>query len=166
MRSCWLVLVLFLAGCGGVSGLGSVQDVPMSTCASGKQWTGGNRESALMHPGLACVQCHTTSREGPRFTIAGTVFTDYNQADDCGGASASGLKVVITGNDGVATELPVNELGNFMLERGTVALPFSAKVVDGAGHERAMAAKQTVGDCNTCHTQTGAQSAPGRIIAP
>jgi hypothetical protein len=29
-----------------------------------------------------------------------------------------------------------------------------------------MAAAQTSGDCNRCHTQNGAMSAPGRIVLP
>jgi hypothetical protein len=29
-----------------------------------------------------------------------------------------------------------------------------------------MAAAQTVGDCNSCHTENGAQGAPGRIYLP
>jgi mono/diheme cytochrome c family protein len=29
-----------------------------------------------------------------------------------------------------------------------------------------MGAKQTIGDCNSCHTPTGANGAPGRIAAP
>jgi hypothetical protein len=34
------------------------------------------------------------------------------------------------------------------------------------GRERDMAATQTSGDCNVCHTQSGTMSAPGRIILP
>jgi hypothetical protein len=34
------------------------------------------------------------------------------------------------------------------------------------GRERDMAAAQTSGDCNRCHTQNGAMSAPGRIVLP
>jgi hypothetical protein len=46
-----------------------------------------------------------------------------------------------------------------------VATPFRAKVTY-MGRERDMAAGQTSGDCNACHTQSGAMSAPGRIILP
>jgi hypothetical protein len=34
------------------------------------------------------------------------------------------------------------------------------------GRERIMSAGQTNGDCNSCHTQNGAMSAPGRIMLP
>jgi hypothetical protein len=41
-----------------------------------------------------------------------------------------------------------------------------AKVVNGSGVERVMSATLTTGDCNSCHTQSGADSAPGRITIP
>jgi hypothetical protein len=34
------------------------------------------------------------------------------------------------------------------------------------GRERAMVTMQTSGDCNSCHTQNGANAAPGRIVLP
>jgi hypothetical protein len=43
--------------------------------------------------------------------------------------------------------------------------PYKAKVTY-MGRERAMVAAQTSGDCNSCHTQNGANSAPGRILLP
>jgi hypothetical protein len=138
--------------------------VPTTTCPSGLQWAGGNRESGLMNPGAACIACHA-SGEGPLFVLAGTVYSSANEADNCGGVS-TGLTIVITDANGAVTNLTPNDMGNFYLERATVALPFNAKVVNAAGMERAMAAAQMSGDCNTCHTQTGAQGAPGRIMAP
>lgn len=129
------------------------------------QWTGGNRESGLMNPGQACIACHA-SGEGPRFELAGTLYASANEPDNCGGDSSSGLTVVITDANGVVTNLTPNSMGNFYLERATVALPVHAKVVNAMGAERAMAAAQLSGDCNSCHTQTGAQGAPGRIMAP
>jgi hypothetical protein len=46
-----------------------------------------------------------------------------------------------------------------------VVTPFHAKVTY-MGRERAMATAQTSGDCNSCHTQNGTMSAPGRILLP
>ena len=57
-----------------------------------------------------------------------------------------------------------NAVGNFSY-RGTVAKPYTAKVTY-MGKERIMVTAQTSGDCNSCHTQTGVNSAPGRIITP
>jgi hypothetical protein len=115
-----------------------------------------------MHPGRACIDCHQSS-DGPRLTIAGTVFPTMHEPDDCDGASAN-VQVVITDANGKVLTLPVNAAGNFYTS-SSVAMPFHAKVVSSAG-ERAMNATQTTGDCNGCHTPTGANSAPGRITSP
>ncbi|HJX65368.1 MAG TPA: hypothetical protein VJ860_15605 [Polyangia bacterium] len=44
--------------------------------------------------------------------------------------------------------------------------PYTAKVVNGSGIERVMVSTASSGDCNGCHTQTGANGAPGRITLP
>ena len=72
--------------------------------------------------------------------------------------------VRITGADGKMVTLTPNSAGNFYSQT-TVATPFQAKVVY-MGRERVMIAKQTSGDCNSCHTQNGTNSAPGRIAMP
>ncbi len=137
-----------------------------SVCTSGTTWTRGDRGSQNMHPGMACIDCHSKQFDAPRFTIAGTVYPTEHEPDDCNGLSgtSSGVKVVITGADGKELAIPVNSVGNFYATT-TVAKPFKAKVVAG-GKERAMSASQTTGDCNSCHTETGANNAPGRIAAP
>jgi hypothetical protein len=160
-RPVFAAVLALAVSCGGQNPVG-ITDVPASECPSGQKWTGGNRESDLMQPGLDCVACHTREGEGPRFSISGTVYQDFSTADACTGVS--GLKVVITGADGKVLNLIANEAGNFFSE-AVVALPYTARVVSANG-ERAMAGPQTVGSCNGCHTPTGLQSAPGRIVAP
>ena len=120
--------------------------------------------SPSMNPGMACIQCHA-SDEGPRFSIAGTVYPTIAEPDLCNGApSSSGAHVVITGADGRVLTLGLNGAGNFYSEM-QVTRPYHAKVVTAAG-ERAMTAEQTSGDCNSCHTPSGANNAPGRIMLP
>lgn len=117
-----------------------------------------------MNPGMACIQCHS-SDEGPRFSIAGTLYPTVHEPDLCNGAGSAGdLQVVITGADGKTLRLTPNAVGNFFSET-RLALPYQAKVIAG-GAERAMAASQTSGDCNQCHTPDGANGAPGRIMPP
>ena len=114
---------------------------------------------------MACINCHSSGGEGPRFTIAGTVYPTAHEPDLCNGASGSdGAQVVVTDANGKAISLTPNSAGNFYYT-GTVATPFRAKVTY-MGRERDMAATQTSGDCNLCHTQSGTMSAPGRIILP
>jgi hypothetical protein len=72
--------------------------------------------------------------------------------------------VVITGFDGQTLTLTPNAAGNFSFE-GSVALPFQAKVVY-MGRERMMGTPQSSGDCNGCHTQSGTNGSPGRILLP
>ena len=123
------------------------------------------REGSRMRPGDACVSCHAQSGgEAPRFTIAGTVYKTAHEPTNCNGVDVSGATVVVTDANNQTLTIAVNSAGNFY-SSATVATPFHAKVVYG-GAERAMSAAQTSGDCNSCHTESGANSAPGRIMLP
>lgn len=131
-------------------------------CSSGTTWTGGNRESPLMHPGLPCIGCHASSEDGPRFLIAGTVYPTGHEPDDCNGATSAAVEV--TDAAGIVTTLPVNAAGSFF-SSAAFAFPIHVAVVAN-GARRAMAGSPPSGDCNSCHTQDGASMAPGRIALP
>ncbi|MCB9737726.1 MAG: hypothetical protein H6747_00545 [Deltaproteobacteria bacterium] len=140
--------------------------VSPSVCKSEIQWTGGDEKSPLMHPGKDCVACHAERGEGPEFAIAGTVYPDMHEADDCYGEA--GVKVVITGSDGKEFTLTANASGNFFMEKkdsASLKLPYTAKVVSG-NKENAMGTAQVAGSCNSCHTKAGTGGAPGRITVP
>jgi hypothetical protein len=113
-----------------------------------------------MNPGKACGTCHTR-------TIAGTVFPTAHEPDLCAGinGTASTAQIVVTGANGVSRTLTVASSGNFKGSLVGVALPFSVKVISN-GRTRQMGMTLRTGDCNSCHTQTGANGAPGRIVAP
>lgn len=132
------------------------------TCTSGKKYSFG--ESAAMEPGKACIACHKTKPGAPPFAIAGTVYPSGHEPDRCIGSGAAGALVVVTDKDGKKYNLPVNSAGNFAAA-GALALPYTAEV-QYMGKTRAMAAAQTDGDCNGCHTENGANGAPGRIVLP
>jgi len=137
------------------------------TCTSGKTWTGADNGSKLMNPGRGCITCHSKSSEAPVLTLAGTVYPTAHEPDLCDGASStvySGATVVITGADQQTITLTPNTAGNFLYQGG-LALPFRVKLTY-MGRERMMAVAQTSGDCNSCHTQDGADGAPGRILLP
>ena len=150
---------------------------PTVVCTSGMKWTGGDRGSALMHPGRACIDCHDTNG-GPVLMIGGTVYPTAHEPDDCDGVNGmtNGLSVVITDKNQVQYLLNVNSAGNFYSQNLNIATPFHAMVGRGCtangttvtctGKTRGMVASQTTGDCNSCHTVTGAMLAPGRIQAP
>jgi cytochrome c553 len=134
-------------------------------CTSKKTWTGGNKESPDMNPGMACIDCHTSMKEGPTLTIGGTLYPTAHEPDLCnGGVVTAGARVVITGANGKVVTLTPNAAGNFQFE-GAVAKPYKASVTY-MGRERVMLEAQTSGDCNACHTQAGTMKAPGRILLP
>ncbi|MBS1122670.1 MAG: uncharacterized protein H6Q90_4898 [Deltaproteobacteria bacterium] len=156
----WIAAGMPKGDCGG--GEPGPFDVP-ATCTTGHTWTGGNHESPLMHPGAACITCHKASGEGPRYTVAGTVYATGHEPTDCNGATGS-IFVEITDAANLKTQLPVNSVGNFF-SRAAFKFPIRAKVIAN-GKERVMVGPQASGDCNTCHSQTGNTMAPGRIALP
>ncbi|HEY6881433.1 MAG TPA: hypothetical protein VI299_25585 [Polyangiales bacterium] len=158
----WVQAGMPRGSCGSDAGTGDPYDTPV-TCSSNKRWTGGNRESPLMHPGGTCIDCHTND-EGPRFSIAGTVYLTAHEPDDCNGSNASGVTLEITDANGKVHTLKPNGAGNFYLET-SIPKPYTAELLY-EGRARAMATPQQNGDCNSCHTQDGAEDAPGRIMLP
>jgi hypothetical protein len=164
----WVAAGTPAAACasGGSGGAGGIAD-PYSTpvvCTSKTMWTQGTRGSGQMLPGQACIACHSKG-EGPLFALGGTVYPTAHEPDSCNGGPLTQMaRVVITGADGMTLTLTPNSAGNFSYQ-GALATPYSAKVTY-MGRERAMIAKQTSGDCNSCHTEAGAMMAPGRIMLP
>jgi hypothetical protein len=134
------------------------------TCTSNSTWTGGTRGSSNMEPGHACISCHH-QQGGPSFNVGGTVYPTGHEPDDCNGSGAGGAVVTVTDVNGVTASFTVSGVsGNF---HGTASLtfPITAKVTFN-GRTRAMGTAVDTGDCNSCHTQSGASSAPGRITLP
>jgi len=129
-------------------------------CTSGTQ-SGGGEGSSTMRPGEACIACHSQG-EGPRFTIAGTVYPTAQEPNGCNGAS--GASVIINDAKGVTTTLTTNSAGNFS-SRATFATPYTVKVVAN-GKERVMSLPPPSGDCNSCHARPPTNGAPGRIMLP
>lgn len=138
------------------------------TCTSNKTWKGGDKESPLMHPGVACIACHT-EKHGPRFAFAGTVFPTAHEPNDCNGSSQSssgtGAVVEVTDANGTVYTMKVNSVGNFYSTAKNVAMPYTA-VVRVGDSIREMKTPAETGDCNSCHTQDGKNDAPGRIVLP
>ncbi|HEY8077381.1 MAG TPA: hypothetical protein VIF62_24815, partial [Labilithrix sp.] len=136
-------------------------------CTSKQTWANGDRGSVDMHPGRACIDCHSTNF-GPTFQFGGTVYPTGHEPNDCYGVNGGtlGLSVVITGADNTQLMLPVNGVGNFNSDnvKTKIMFPFHAYVgtgctqaeagapVDCTGKIRGMVESQTTGDCNSCHT--------------
>jgi len=181
LRSALVALLPALMACGGVSPLGNGFSGGTATdsCVSGQHWTAGNSESELMNPGLACRSCHLgqnfmgqnpTGQAEPRkaYFFMGTAFSAPHQEDLCAAEVPTDAVVeILDTNDVVQLTLKVNSAGNFrsMSTTAGVPVPYKARVRVGT-KLNAMGGTQTDGDCNSCHTAAGAQSAPGRIFFP
>jgi cytochrome c553 len=166
--SIYSVVFLLVFACGSEDGEDEeevvINEVATDVCASGQQWAGGDEESPLMHPGRECIGCHQDRGEGADLVVAGTVYSESGQSNDCFGAQ--GVTVEVTDSTGEVFTMTSNEAGNFMLETSSGAEPpFTVRVTSG-GQELAMGSEISTGACNSCHTETGANGAPGRITAP
>lgn len=133
------------------------------TCTKMTKWTRGNLGSADMNPGMACIKCHA-GNTGPLFSISGTVYPTAHEPDLCNGG-VSGAQVVVTDKNGKDTTLTVRATSGNFYSVVSIPTPFTAKVLY-QGRTRAMNTPQTDGDCNKCHTQDGANGAPGRVLLP
>ncbi len=141
---------------GASAGSTSSSSAPAQICTSGVVWMGLTGPN--MDPGDTCTSCHSS------FQIAGTVYPTAHEFTDCDGVTGSNLSVVITDANGTMQTLAVDAAGNFYSTK-TVVMPFHAKVLSKTA-ERDMLATQSSGDCNLCHSPTGLNGAPGRIMAP
>lgn len=138
------------------------------TCTSGVYATA--RKGWTMRPGEQCVACHTSQGEGPRFSVAGTVYPSAHEPDSCNGVngpSLSDLVVEITDANGAVYRPAVQSSGNFGVQSSSFTPPYSVRLTY-QGRTRAMLTRPTSADCNSCHTQDGGGTpmAPGRIMLP
>jgi len=131
------------------------------TCTSGQSYTGS--QGSTMRPGEACIACHQ-AQGGPGFDIGGTVYPTGHEPNDCVASSAAGAVVTVKDSKGVTTSFTANSNGNFS-GNASLTFPITA-VVTFNGKSRAMTTAVASGDCNSCHTQTGANGAPGRVTLP
>lgn len=137
-----------------------------TTCTSNSHWTAGSTASVNMTPGLACIACHTAQAPTFRFGAAGTVFGSAHEADDCNAAPPTGATVELLDATGaVVLSLPVRAPSGNFFSATMLGGPYTARV-SANGRVRASLVPQTDGDCNSCHTEQGANGAPGRITWP
>jgi len=163
----FLASSLLLVACGPItphaSGASAARRAN-GACVSGSSWHGG--ENSAMRPGEDCIHCHAID-EGPDFAVAGTIFTNYDEPNDCDGAG--GMTIVVTDATAHDYTLHSNAAGNFYLlasQASSLTWPITVTVQDANGTVRAMEEPQSSGACNHCHTSAGAEGAPGRVITP
>ncbi len=127
-----------------------------------------NIGSQFMYPGEACVSCHA-SNGGPKLALGGTVYPTAHEPDNCKGANVGGAFVQVTDSTNRIFKVAVNTAGNFYAAAPpNLTPPYTVKLTY-QGRERDMTGLVTAptdGDCNSCHTETGTNGAPGRILLP
>ena len=150
---------------------GSGHSTGVAVCSRNAFWKDADKGSELMRPGGKCNECHNADKtmKAPNYSIAGTVYPTSHEPDDCNGVNGSpdvkDIQIVITDGQGrTLPAIPVNSAGNFY-QALPVIPPFKVKVVS-KDKENKMVASPPHGDCNKCHTQMGAEGAPGRIVVP
>jgi hypothetical protein len=147
---------------------GRFADVPSSVCESGAIWTYSDKDSPQMNPGRSCVKCHAETNDpthAPLYTVGGTVMQAEHEDDDCRGVA--GMTIILTDATGKEWTMTGNSAGNFWLEPDElVAMPYTARIVDRSGRERAQQTPVSDGDCASCHTRDGANGAAGRLLPP
>lgn len=173
-RCAFVFCALRLVGCSDeplrVSQREDVDLASAERCVSQTYWAQGDRGDPHMHPGRDCVGCHTRSARGPRFTVAGTVFSASHEVDDCLGHDGA-AQIEVTDDTGSAFTIVANQVGNFYTTHA-FRLPLRRVRVLGprAGAVLEMGSAPPHGDCNACHSRAGTLTptgtSPGRIIAP
>ena len=119
----------------------------------------------FVNPGKACITCHTSGGEGPKYAVAGTVYSDGSDTDGCNGVAGVSVELIPVGPGNPVT-LTTNSAGNFFASANQMfAGKYTARVIQN-GKARVMTTPQTNGDCNSCHTLDGSGGAPGRVMTP
>jgi hypothetical protein len=128
-------------------------------------------QGPLMSPGENCLECHgggtlpggpptvaDAEDEGPRWTIAGTVYRSFTAP---AGDGIQGAKVHVRDAAGRVFTLRTNRAGNFYTAE---RVQFPVRVIlEYGGDLREMELDAAYGGCNACHRLPPLQDAAGRI---
>ena len=144
----------------------STTDDPLNsapTCTSGSTVAMCNSDfcgGSQMNPGVPCGNCHGS-------VIGGTVYATGHEPNLCNGGHSG--SITVTGTDAKNKTFSITadpNSGNFILRKSGYTAPFTNVKVTSAKGTRSMSQAAPNGDCNHCHTPTGANNAPGRITVP
>ena len=149
---------------------------PTLKCISGSWWTHGDDGDNDMHPGRACIHCHSAWHRGPTFSVAGTVFHAFDEGDDCNGLpgdfspDSNRAAIEVTDANNHTFLIYANRVGNFYTTFPLRYPLHNIQVRFPDGTIQQMFDPAPNGGCNSCHTRVGTNSAtglaPGRIAPP
>ncbi|WP_428738313.1 hypothetical protein [Sulfurimonas sp.] len=139
-----------------------------SSTTSGDTTTTNLRYSTH-NQGIACGNCHTNGEES--FASGGTIFYTLNAANKDGSHAAANYKIKLLLNNGqTITYSTARGTGN--VYKGWINAgvdKYTAAVIDSNGNvvnkSLEYSHDATRFNCNSCHTQSGISSAPGRIVS-
>jgi mono/diheme cytochrome c family protein len=116
--------------------------------------------------GVGCLDCHGVGSE-KEFTSGATVYTNLNAVDSY--ADGHTVRLVLKNTGTVIDYIPKYGTGNSHTAYAESINAFTAKVLDAEGNVVNSSADYSHDssqlNCNSCHTQSGTDGAPGRITA-
>lgn len=156
-----LITASLLVGCGG-------------STSSGDNDNNDDDKTSISthHQGQACLECHKEGTNGaPKLKAGGTVYTLLTAVDGTSNLATGHLiQLKMASDDTLVKFLAGNGTGNSNLKTTTITASdtFTAQVVDANGKVVKSSGTATHNgerlNCNACHTATGKNDAPGRII--
>ncbi len=139
----------------------------------------GEHTLGIHYQGVSCAQCHDASKIGKNyngealehaFKIGGTIFNDLQAPDkDTNKAAAYYWVKLSLENGNVFKSMVGRGTGNFWSNANIPdGVKFKVEVLDRNGNvvnsTNGYTHDNTRLDCNRCHTSSGANGAPGRIV--
>ena len=140
-----------------------------TTCTSGELWDEKATPTAAMNPGQPCRACHKTKAAAFNYFFMGTVFPTFHEEDLCISPPTLGGKIGDPRRGRQRDDDPDAErIRQLHVERRRGRGPASLQGTPGRewADTGTMTKAQTDGDCNKCHTEQGAEDAPGRLTWP
>ena len=133
---------------------------------------GDDDNDATHNQGKACLECHGTGTGGaPILKSGGTVYTLLTAVNGTNNLATGHLiQLKMASNDSLVKFRSGKGTGNSNLRTTTITASdtFTAQVVDASGTVVKSSGTATHDgnrlNCNACHTASGINSAPGRII--
>ncbi|NCO01736.1 MAG: hypothetical protein GW906_07880 [Epsilonproteobacteria bacterium] len=174
-----LLLAFMLVGCGSTSTSSDGGDDSHSDDENyDDNYNSTNTSSSITvhNQGVACSVCHGPNGREDYLLSAGTVFNQLNTSSANQAASGYSLQALLSTGQKITYRIKTKRgSGNSYVKSSdapalTSAYDFTGQVVDNTFTVVNASATnshntRTHLDCNSCHTETGTNSAPGRITS-
>jgi len=124
----------------------------------------GDEDSITHNQGKDCIACHSN------FTSAGTIFSKIDASDNDSSNVNDSYNIRLTSNTGVVVSFESGRgRGNKKIQSSLSSFDtFTAEVVDASSKVVNSSNKNSHTNsrfrCNTCHSKSGINGAPGRIV--